>query len=113
MVTNKKELLFAVAFIAVFVLLSCAPGNPRWDPNLASAHKAGFWAGIWHGFIIVITFIVSLFNKSVHIYEAHNTGWSYNLGYLIGLFFSIGGGFRASTHRWNKRRYVVETKRNE
>jgi hypothetical protein len=56
---------------------------------------AGFWAGVWHGLIIVITFIVSLFTSEVGIYETHNTGWPYNLGFLLGLCISLGGGVRS------------------
>lgn len=92
-----------MALLVVVVLLSCAPGNARWNQELAAGHKAGFWAGLWHGLIIVITFIISLFNKTVGIYEVNNTGWHYNLGYLIGLLFSLGGGIRASTRRWKKK----------
>ena len=37
------------------------------------------------------SFVVSLFSVSVGVYEVHNTGWSYNLGYLIGLMMALGG----------------------
>jgi hypothetical protein len=100
---NKNKLLMSMALLTVFMLLSCAPGNERWNQEIALGHKAGFLAGLWHGLIIIVTFIVSLFNKNVGIYEVHNTGWSYNLGYLIGLLSSVGGGIRASTRRWKKK----------
>jgi hypothetical protein len=98
MFSNKKYLLPALLLIVFLVFLSCAPGNERWDQELNPGHNAGFWAGIWHGLIIVITFIISLFTNKVGIYEVSNTGWSYNLGYLIGLIVSLGGIFR-HTHR--------------
>ncbi len=97
-----------MALLIAWVLLSCAPGNARWNQEITPGNKAGFWAGLWHGLIIVITFIISLFNKTVRIYEGNNTGWPYNLGYLIGLFFSVGGGIRASPRRWKKKRYTSE-----
>ncbi|MCK5258513.1 MAG: hypothetical protein KAJ69_03255, partial [Thermoplasmatales archaeon] len=56
-------------------------------------------AGIWHGLIIVITFIISLFTNEVGLYEVSNTGWSYNLGFLIGLMISLGGVFRQSRRK--------------
>lgn len=108
---NTRFFLLVLTMAGVLAVLSCAPGNPRWNPDLASATKAGFWAGLWHGVIVVVTFIISLFNKSVHIYEANNAGWSYNLGFLLGLFFSIGGGFRGATAR-RKKRVVIEAKRD-
>jgi hypothetical protein len=49
----------------------------------------------------MFTFVVSLFTDSVGVYEVHNTGWPYNLGYLIGVmaFFSGGGGAAGSQGR--------------
>lgn len=90
-----------LAALAVLLVLavSCAPGDIRWSADA----RAGFWAGLWHGFIIVITFIVSLFNTDVRIYEAHNAGWTYNLGFLLGAMISLGGGARASVQKRRKR----------
>ena len=36
--------------------------EPKVDP-------AGFWSGLWHGIIIGLTFIISLFVDDVRIYE--------------------------------------------
>ena len=95
---TKKYLLFGLVLIIALVLISCAPGNERWDQEINPGHNAGFWAGIWHGLIIIITFIISLFTRHVGIYEVSNTGWSYNIGFIIGLMISLGGAFR-STHK--------------
>jgi len=108
MFIKKHKSLLVMALVIGLVVLSCAPGNERWNQELTPGNKAGFWAGLWHGLIIVITFIVSLFTKTVGIYEVHNTGWSYNLGYLIGLLFSVGGGIRVSTRRWKKKCPISE-----
>ena len=94
MIKYKKYIIFALVLLVVFIGLSCAPGNYRWDPNVQGSKPANFWAGLWHGIIVVITFIVSLFNKRVGIYEVNNYGWPYNLGFILGLSLSIGGGFR-------------------
>ena len=84
-----------VAVPLVFVLLAvaaCAPSaNPLTDQALADGSPAGFLLGVWHGFIVVVAFVVSLFSDSVGVYEVHNTGWSYNLGYLLGLLMALGG----------------------
>ena len=95
---TKKYLLFGLVLIIALVLISCAPGNERWDQEINPGHNAGFWAGIWHGLIIIITFIISLFTRHVGIYEVSNTGWPYNIGFIIGLMISLGGAFR-STHK--------------
>jgi len=54
------------------------------------AHPAGFFSGLWHGVISPITFIVSLFNDGVAIYEVHNSGGWYDFGFLIGVGGSWG-----------------------
>ena len=96
---NKRYVAAVLVLIIAFFALTCAPGNERW----AWDNKAGFWAGIWHGLIIIITFIVSLFTKDVMIYESNNSGWSYNLGFLIGLCFSIGAPWRWRPKKWSKK----------
>lgn len=63
---------------------------------------AGFWLGLWQGLILTITFLVSLFQDGVGIYEVHNDGAWYDFGYVLGvaLVFSgparIGGSARRS-----------------
>ncbi len=43
--------------------------------------------------------MVSLFSDSVGVYEVHNTGWPYNLGYLFGVMMFFGGGGGAGSPR--------------
>jgi len=100
MLAKRKYLLLGLALIITLVILSCAPDNERWDQEINPGHDAGFWAGIWHGLIVVITFIISLFTNEVGIYEVSNSGWSYNLGYLIGLMISLGGMFRHTRRKY-------------
>ncbi|WP_157047182.1 hypothetical protein [Alkaliphilus metalliredigens] len=49
-------------------------------------------AGFWHGVIAPITFIVSLFNPNVRIYEINNKGVLHDFGFILGASGSIGGG---------------------
>ena len=74
-------------------LASCTPGpNPMAaDPNLA-----GFWLGVWHGIIAPLTLIVSFFADSVRMYEVHNTGWWYDLGFALGAGILFGGIWRST-----------------
>jgi hypothetical protein len=86
--------------IVLFVLLvllvsSCAPGNLKFDTA-----PANFWMGLWHGFIALFTFIISLFNDNVTIYEVNNVGKLYNLGFIIGVMMFWGGGSRGTCRRW-------------
>ena len=61
------------------------------DSPRPNGPSAGFLLGVWHGAIVFFTFVVSLFKDSVGIYETHNTGWPYNLGFVIGLMSAFGG----------------------
>ena len=99
---GKHYIALGLILIVVCMAISCAPGNERWDQEINPGHQAGFWAGIWHGLIIVITFICSLFTSDVGLYEVSNTGWSYNLGFLIGLLISLGHVWRWG--KWKKHR---------
>ena len=80
--------------LAVFFLSSCAAGNEKFDLD-----PAGFWMGLWHGLISLVAFVISLFNDSVTIYEVNNTGWPYNLGYILGVMIIFGGGSKGTCRR--------------
>lgn len=91
--------------VLAVALASCAPGpNPLVHHQAPGAAPfAGFFLGIWHGAIVWVTLLVSLFDPGVSVYEVHNTGWAYNLGFVIGAaFFHGGGGGGAS--EWRRRR---------
>lgn len=45
---------------------------------------AGFWSGLWHGVVCPIAFVTSLFRRDISIYEVHNNGGWYNLGFVFG-----------------------------
>jgi len=82
---------------AALLLTSCAPGpNALRGTQDEEGKVAGFWKGIWHGIITPVTFVVSLFNKNVNLYESRNSGGWYNFGYILGLSMVFGGGGRGS-----------------
>jgi hypothetical protein len=95
---------FSVASLVVVLLLlrilaGCAPGSNQ-SKGTASEHGlAGFWLGIWQGFIAPFVFVASLFKTSLNIYEVHNNGAWYNFGYLFGLGCFFGGGGNCAAHR--------------
>ena len=79
-----------ITFLLIFTLAACAPGpNPQMPTE--SGQSAGFWLGLWHGFITPFTFIISLFNRNINIYEVTNNGGWYNFGYVLGLSIIFGG----------------------
>ena len=88
-----------LALLGALLLTSCAAGpNPATDTG---QDPAGFWLGLWQGFILPVTFVISLFTDEVTIYEVRNTGGWYDFGYVIGvsLIFSGGGGAAGSRRR--------------
>jgi hypothetical protein len=88
----KKGWIILVLVVVVLALTACAAGpNDMRATENPDGHVAGFWLGIWHGFIAPFAFIVSLFNHNVGIYEIHNNGGWYNFGYLFGLTMILGG----------------------
>jgi len=68
--------------------------------NTADAHgrAAGILLGLWHGVISPVTLVVSFINPNVQMYEVHNDGSQYNLGFLLGvaLVFVILGAILGS-----------------
>jgi len=60
---------------------------------------AGFWIGLWQGFIAPFVFVASLFKADLNVYEVHNNGVWYNFGYLFGLACFFGGGGNRASRR--------------
>lgn len=101
----KKTLLISILISLAIILSACAagPNQLRNTPD-EDGEVAGFWRGIWHGVISPITFIISLFNKSVYVFEVHNNGGWYTFGFLLGASMTFGGsgGGAACSRRKNK-----------
>lgn len=93
----KRFVLLCLIVVALLALSSCAP-RANASPG---AEPAGFLLGLWHGLTVLFTFVISLFNRSVTIYEVNNSGGWYNFGYLLGImsFWGGGGGSAASRRR--------------
>jgi len=86
--------------ILAAVLAACAAGaNPEVGTAAANGDVAGFWLGLWHGFISPVTFLISLFNDNVSIYEVHNSGNWYDFGFVLGAGILFGGGFAGARRR--------------
>jgi polyferredoxin len=86
--------------LVTLMLTGCAPGTnqSKGAPNSQNV-VATFWLGIWQGFIAPFVFVVSLFKSNLNIYEVHNNGSWYNLGYLLGLACFFGGGGNRAARR--------------
>ena len=112
----KKLLLIILPVLLLVTITGCAPGTdvevnvpattiqlntPGPNPELNEAGPNGIVSGVvqglWHGLIAPVTLVLSFFNENVQMYEVHNNGKEYNLGFLIGvaivfLILGITGG---------------------
>lgn len=83
----KKRLLVLVVLVAaVLFFTGCATQSVG---NIAN--PPGFLKGVFHGFILLFSFIASLFTD-YEIYAFPNAGGWYNFGYLVGVMLFFGGG---------------------
>ncbi|MFN0062498.1 MAG: hypothetical protein ACKVPX_08260 [Myxococcaceae bacterium] len=100
-----KQLFFCVALVGGFVVLNgCVPGaNENLGISNVEGLVAGFWRGLWHGIVVPVTFLVSLFTKDVQVYEVHNNGGWYNFGFLLGVTLFHGGGHAARPRMMGRR----------
>jgi hypothetical protein len=69
-------------------LAGCAAGGARFTAET----PAGFWLGLWHGVISVVTLVIGIFDDTVRVYEKLNTGGWYDFGFLLGVVCIWGGG---------------------
>jgi hypothetical protein len=96
----NRALLIAGLVLFCLLLVACAAGPNQLAKTAGPQGKvAGFWLGLWHGLIAPVTFIISLFSKTVTMYEVHNNGGWYNFGFLLGMIIILGGGGSGAAHR--------------
>jgi hypothetical protein len=85
---------------AVLALAGCAAGDARFTDDA----PAGFWVGLWHGVISVVTLVIGIFTDTVEVYETSNTGGWYDFGFLLGVICIWGGGGSCTARRKSRKR---------
>lgn len=84
----KKKLSIRL-FLILIILLSlsaCVPGDGVNSPS----NLAGFFYGIWHGWLAPLTLILHFFDSSVRLYEVNNVGWWYDFGFYMAIISGFG-----------------------
>jgi len=79
-----KKIILILFVILVFLLFSsCADqvNIEAFNPD----EESGFFAGLWHGVIILFSLIGSMFSDNIAIYSANNSGFMYYLGFVFGV----------------------------
>jgi hypothetical protein len=103
--SRRNQILGVILSLLVLVALTgCVPGDGKATPT----HLAGFFWGIWHGWLAPVSLIIGLFDHSIRVYEVQNTGWWYDFGYYMALLGGFGGlslfrSRRASSKRTSNR----------
>jgi len=89
----------AIALLLLLALsaTACVPGTQRYH-----SRPAGFFWGIWHGWIAPVSLILGIINPVYKVYECRNTGWWYDFGFYIAIISGFGG---LSLSRRKKRKH--------
>lgn len=82
----KKILVVALIIFIIIGTTGCIPQ----DVPDESDDRAGFFSGIWHGWIAPVSLILSFFNGKYTIYNAYNTGFTYDLGFYMAVISGFG-----------------------
>jgi hypothetical protein len=104
----NKTLVLGLFVILPVLIAACGPGSsvqvttpdttmqlraPGPNPMINQPDQAGLvaraGAGLWHGIIAPVTLVLSFFNSDMHMYEVHNAGSEYDLGFLLGIALVI------------------------
>lgn len=85
---KKQTIIRIVSVVLLLIMMTvlltgCIPN--RGIPS----RQAGFFSGIWHGWIAPISLIFSLFGRG-SIYESYNTGFTYDLGFYMAIISGFG-----------------------
>ena len=100
----KRISVLLVLVLVALVVGACTAGpNELRNVSDEDGDVAGFWKGLWHGFISPLAFIVSLFRANVQVFEVHNSGNWYVLGFLIGVSVIFGGTGGGAAWRGKRR----------
>ncbi|MDR0267278.1 hypothetical protein [Paenibacillus sp.] len=84
---KRKYVWTLLLFLVIMTLLTgCVPGDGKNSPE----DPAGFFWGIWHGWIAPISLIIGLFKSNIRVYEIYNSGWWYDVGFYIAVISGFG-----------------------
>ena len=88
---TRPPFLYAALFLPLILTACARAGGAAVAPD-----APGFLAGLWHGFIFPVAWVISLFSSETAIYAVPNNGGWYDFGYFLGIVV-FGVGARRST----------------
>ncbi len=91
--SGNNSSLYKSIFILVLLLIlvsllftGCMPNTTNYPVD----SPAGFFSGVWHGWIAPVSLIMSFFGDG-GIYAVNNTGFPYDLGFYLSIVSGFGG----------------------
>jgi len=89
---KKNILKIASALFFILVLTGCTFAG---DSSSLTDGTPGFLMGIWHGILAPLTLIVRFF-LDIEMYAVPNSGFGYDIGFLLGVVGAIPLGWLAT-----------------
>ena len=74
-----------LVLVVALLLSACAPGTDAYNDT-----QAGFFSGIWHGWIAPLSIILHIFDDRFRVYEVNNTGIWYDVGFYMAIISGFG-----------------------
>lgn len=98
----KKVVLLII--VLCILVVGCSPPGRNTEQGKRPSHGevAGFPQGYFHGVAMPFSLLASAFDDDTNIYEVHNNGYPYNLGFFMGILLVYGGGTFSITRRKKK-----------
>jgi len=79
----KSGIISKFFLISLILIISGCASQPE---NIESG--PGFFVGIWHGLVALPSVVIGLFT-SIRIYNFPNSGYWYDVGFVVGFVISI------------------------
>ena len=87
----KRTIVTIAAIVLIIVLAITLPNIMPGIGTYTQDKPAGFFSGVWHGWIAPVSLGFGIFNSDITIYETMNTGWWYSFGFYIAIISGFGG----------------------
>ena len=84
---SRRMAITIIVSVTMIVLAGCLPGGAQYTAQ----RPAGFFSGVWHGWLAPLSLIVGFFEPSVRVYERDNSGWWYDFGFYMAIISGFGG----------------------
>lgn len=84
---RRKAFVIILLLVVICLLVGCLPG----DGKNSIENPAGFFWGVWHGWLAPLSVIIGFFNRTIRVYEVFNRGWSYDVGFYMAVISGFGG----------------------